>query len=87
MRLEDELDVARGAMIERAGEAPRSGREIDATVCWLGEAHSQPRGRYLLKHTTATVRAVLDTIHHTLEVDGSPSAPTRTRCRATRSAA
>ena len=69
VQLEDQLDVARGALIHRAGEPPRSGREIDATVCWLGEAHSQPRGRYLLKHTTSTVRAVLDTIHHTLEVE------------------
>jgi bifunctional enzyme CysN/CysC len=69
VQLEDQLDVARGAMIVRAAEAPRSGREIDATVCWLGEEHSRPRGRYLLKHTTATVRAVLDTIHHTLEVE------------------
>jgi len=69
VQLEDQLDVARGAMIVRAGEAPRSGREIDATVCWVGEAQSQPRGRYLLKHTTSTVRAVLDTIHHTLEVE------------------
>src|SRR5215203_2085830 len=42
VRLEDQLDVARGAMIVRAGEAPRSGREIDATLCWLGEAASQP---------------------------------------------
>jgi sulfate adenylyltransferase subunit 1 (EFTu-like GTPase family) len=56
-------------MVVRAAEAPRSGREIDATLCWLGEAHSVPRGRYLLKHTTSTVRAVLDTIHHTLEVE------------------
>ena len=28
-----------------------------------------PRGRYLLKHMTSTVRAILDTIHHTLEVE------------------
>jgi len=69
VQLEDQLDVARGAMIMPAGEAPRSGREIDATVCWVGEAQSRPRGRYLLKHTTSTVRAVLDAIHHTLEVE------------------
>jgi len=69
VQLEDQLDVARGAMIVRAAERPRSGREIDATLCWLGEEASKPRGRYLLKHTTATVRAVLDTIHHTLEVE------------------
>jgi len=69
VRLADELDVARGALICRAGEEPLSSREVEATLCWLGEAQSQPRGRYLLKHTTSTVRAVLDTIHHTLEVE------------------
>jgi sulfate adenylyltransferase subunit 1 (EFTu-like GTPase family) len=69
VQLEDQLDVARGALIHRVGEESRTGREIDATICWVGEAHSQPRGRYLLKHTTNTVRAVLDTIHHTLEVE------------------
>ena len=69
VRLADELDVARGDLICRAGEEPTTAREIDATLCWLGEAHSQPRGRYLLKHTTRTLRAVLDTIHHTLEVE------------------
>jgi sulfate adenylyltransferase subunit 1 len=69
VELEDELDVARGALIVRAGEEPRASREITATLCWLGEAASQPRGRYLLKHMTSTVRAILDTIHHTLEVE------------------
>ena len=69
VRLQDELDVARGALLVRAGEEPRSAREISATVCWLGDAPSRPRGRYLLKHTTSTVLAVLDTIHHTLEVE------------------
>ncbi len=68
VQLEDQLDVARGSMIARPAEAPRSGREIDATICWVGEEASR-RGPYGLKHTTATVRAVLDTIHHTLEVE------------------
>jgi bifunctional enzyme CysN/CysC len=69
VELADELDVARGSLIVRPGEEPRGSREITATLCWLGEAASQPRGRYLLKHMTSTVRAVLDTIHHTLEVE------------------
>ena len=32
----------------------RPGRELDATVCWLGDRRPQP-DRYLLKHTTRTV--------------------------------
>ncbi|MEA2310277.1 MAG: bifunctional enzyme CysN/CysC [Solirubrobacteraceae bacterium] len=67
--LEDELDVARGALIAPAGAPPRGAREIGATLCWLGDAQSKPRGRYLLKHTTTTVRTVLEEVHHTLEVD------------------
>jgi sulfate adenylyltransferase large subunit len=69
IRLADELDVARGALIAPADAPPRAAREISATVCWLGEAPSRPRGRYLLKHTTSTVLAVLDAIDHTLEVE------------------
>ena len=73
--LEDELDVARGAMLVRAGEEPVAAREVDATLCWLGEAQSRPRGRYLLKHTTSTVRAILDEVHHTLEVEALDERP------------
>jgi bifunctional enzyme CysN/CysC len=69
VELEDDLDVARGSLIVRPGEEPAGAREFSATLCWLGEAASQPRGRYLLKHMTSTVRAVIDTIHHTLEVE------------------
>ena len=56
-------------VFSRAGEEPRAARSIEATVCWLGDAPSRTRGRYLLKHTTSTVLAVLETIHHTLEVE------------------
>ena len=70
VRLEDQLDVARGAMIARAGEAPRSGREIDATRL-LARRGAQPAraGATCSSTPRRTVRAVLDTIHHTLEVE------------------
>jgi bifunctional enzyme CysN/CysC len=69
IRLEDELDVSRGDVIARPQNRPVLDRRLDAMVCWMSERPSVPRGRYLLKHTTSTVRAVLDTIHHTLEVE------------------
>jgi sulfate adenylyltransferase subunit 1 len=67
--LEDELDAGRGALICRPGEPPSAGRELTATVCWLGESPGRLGGRYLLKHATRTERARLDTIHHTLHVE------------------
>ncbi|HXA53516.1 MAG TPA: GTP-binding protein, partial [Solirubrobacteraceae bacterium] len=37
LRMEDELDVSRGELICRAGEAPTVARELRADVCWLNE--------------------------------------------------
>jgi bifunctional enzyme CysN/CysC len=69
VRLEDELDVGRGALICRAGETPLAAREVTATVCWLGDNPAHLGGRYLIKHTTRTERARIETIHHTLHVE------------------
>jgi bifunctional enzyme CysN/CysC len=69
VRLADELDAGRGALICRPGEEPLAGRDLDATVCWLGANPARLGGRYLIKHTTRTERARLELIHHTLHVE------------------
>jgi bifunctional enzyme CysN/CysC len=66
--LEDDVDVSRGDLIAAADGAPEPVRELAATVCWLGDAPARPGGRYLLKHTTRTVRARLDAVAHRLDV-------------------
>jgi sulfate adenylyltransferase subunit 1 len=74
--LEDELDVGRGALIADAAAPPRSSRDIEATVCWMGEAAGRAGGRYLLKHTGRSERARLEIVHETLDVATLSSAPT-----------
>jgi bifunctional enzyme CysN/CysC len=69
LRFEDELDVGRGDLICRAGEEPAATRDIEATVCWMGESPGRLGGRFVLKHTTRTVRARLELIRHTLAVE------------------
>jgi sulfate adenylyltransferase subunit 1 (EFTu-like GTPase family) len=66
--LEDELDVGRGDLIAGAAEAPVAARELEATVCWLGDQPARAGATYLLKHTTRTVRAKLDAIEDRLDV-------------------
>jgi sulfate adenylyltransferase subunit 1 (EFTu-like GTPase family) len=66
--LEDEVDVSRGDLIATVDGAPEPVREIVATVCWLGDAPARTGGRYLLKHTTRTVRAKLDAVQDRLDV-------------------
>ena len=73
--LEDDLDVGRGDLIAAAAEAPLAARELEATVCWLGDAPARPGATYLLKHTTRTVRAKLDAIVDRLDVTTLESAP------------
>jgi sulfate adenylyltransferase large subunit len=69
VRLTDDVDVGRGALLCRPGEEPLCGRDVDATVCWLGDSPARLGGRYLVKHTTRTERARLELIHHTLHVE------------------
>ena len=76
LRLEDDIDVSRGDMIATAGSAPREARQIEARICWMSDQPLRPRGRYVLKHTTRAVKAVVDEVRsrvdvHTLD-EGEP---------------
>jgi bifunctional enzyme CysN/CysC len=60
--LADRLDVGRGDVLVSPGEQPVSARELDCTLCWMGEEPLHPGRRYALKHTTRTVRATVQEI-------------------------
>jgi bifunctional enzyme CysN/CysC len=66
--LEDELDAGRGALICAGESRPACSREVEATVCWMGESPARVSGRYLLKHTTRTERVRLEIVRETLDV-------------------
>jgi len=63
LQLEDELDVSRGDMIAAAGAPPFTVGKFDATLCWLAAEPLAPQRRYLLRHTTRTVKAGIAAIH------------------------
>jgi sulfate adenylyltransferase subunit 1 (EFTu-like GTPase family) len=62
VRLEDEVDLARGELIAAADDAPVPVRELTATVCWLGDRPARPGDRFQLKHGTRSVPAKLDSV-------------------------
>ncbi len=79
VRLQDELDVSRGAMICGVRRPPEVARELQADVCWMSDRPLRPGGRYLLKHTTASVTAIASELDdlldvHTLERTGEAPA-------------
>jgi len=59
VRLEGQLDVSRGDMIVDAEDPPVSVRDLDAMVCWMTEAPLRVDGRYAIKHTTRSARAIV----------------------------
>jgi bifunctional enzyme CysN/CysC len=69
VRLEDELDVSRGDVICGAEAAPEPARELEADVCWMAEAPLRPRGRYAIKSTTRSARALIESVEHRVEID------------------
>lgn len=68
VRLTDELDVGRGDLLVPVHAQPRVVRELDATVCQLAETPLRAGQRVLIKHTTRTVKAIIDEITHRLDV-------------------
>jgi sulfate adenylyltransferase subunit 1 (EFTu-like GTPase family) len=68
LRLEDELDVSRGELIAHPDEQPLVSRELVADVCWMTDTPLRPGSRYLLKHTTRNVTAIVDGIDDVVDV-------------------
>src|SRR5437899_1177272 len=66
----DNVDVSRGDMICRRHNRPHTGQDVDATVCWMTEQSSLRAGtRFVLKHTTRTVRAIVRELQYRLDVN------------------
>jgi sulfate adenylyltransferase large subunit len=69
IRLEDDLDVGRGDMLADPACAPEPVRELEATVCWMSERPLEPRSKLLVKHTSRTVRAVVDELVSAIDIE------------------
>jgi sulfate adenylyltransferase large subunit len=78
IRLEDDVDVSRGDMLSDPERPPVVARSLNARVCWMAERPLEPGARLALKHTTRTIRAVVDELVsvvdiHTLEDRANPA--------------
>ena len=75
VRLDDDVDVARGDTLAAAGDAPQVLTEVEARVSWLSEEPLRPRARVLLKHGAQTVQAIVGTIEGRLDLDDLTTVP------------
>ena len=69
LTIEDHLDISRGDMLVKTGDAPQVSKAFDAMLCWLSEQPLDPSRKYLVKHTTRTVKAVISRIDYRVDVN------------------
>ncbi len=67
--LENQIDVSRGDMIVPVDNLPEVRREAEAMVCWMHETPLQAGKRYLLQHTTRSVKAMVQQLHHRTNIE------------------
>jgi len=68
LRLEDDLDVARGELIAGIADQPTVTREIEADICWLDSEPLRPGCRYAIKHTSRAATAIVETLIDRIDV-------------------
>ena len=76
--LEDELDISRGDLLVRAGEAPEPTRKVDAMLCWLSERPLAAGRKYLVRHTTRDVRATIAEVGYRVDLGELAERPAAT---------
>jgi len=75
LRLADEVDISRGDMIVGTEDPPVAARQLEANICWMSEQPLVPRGRYTIKHTTRSARAVVEAIEHRVDINNLEHVP------------
>ncbi len=69
VRVADELDISRGDMLVEPDDPPVAARELEAMVCWMGEAPLRPGARLVIKHTTQVTRARVEELDYRVDVN------------------
>src|SRR5881397_4045741 len=69
LTLADDLDVGRGDTISAESQPPQARTEFRATLCWMNERRLHLNHRYVLRHTTRSVRAIVNEIDYRLDVN------------------
>jgi len=67
--LEDDIDVSRGDMIARPNNQPTVSQEVDLMLCWLDNSPLNTRSKYILRHTSNEVRAMVKDIRYKVDVN------------------
>jgi sulfate adenylyltransferase subunit 1 len=69
LTLEDEIDMSRGDMLVKANNPPQQGQDIEAMICWFSTTPLNPRGKFILRHTTRETKAIVQKIAYKVDIN------------------
>jgi bifunctional enzyme CysN/CysC len=69
IELEDQIDISRGDMICRTHNQPTIAQELEAMVCWMSDGPLREGSRFVLKHTSRSVKAIVDELRYRIDVN------------------
>jgi bifunctional enzyme CysN/CysC len=69
LKLAEEIDISRGDMLVHPHNVPRAVQRFDAMMVWMSERALDRQKSYLLKHTTQIVRAEVEAVAFTTDLE------------------
>ena len=69
LTLADEIDISRGDLILRPGNLPMVDNRFEATVCWMSETPMKEGSRYIMRHMTRQVQAIIKKIDYKIDME------------------
>jgi bifunctional enzyme CysN/CysC len=75
LTLADEVDISRGDVIVSAGSGIAATRELRARLLWTGDRALIAGGQFLVKLATQGASATLETLHHSIDIEGFRPVP------------
>jgi sulfate adenylyltransferase subunit 1 len=67
LTLAEDVDISRGDIITGVENTPEPRRELNATLCWMGREPMRVGAKYLLRHTSRKVKAMVTDIQYKLD--------------------
>jgi len=66
--LNDEIDISRGDMLMHIGQKTTDTKSLTANVCWIGDEPLETRGKYIIKHATSEIKAMVADVNYKTDI-------------------
>ncbi len=73
--LEDQLDVGRGSMLVRPGNAPKVETNFEAMVIWMSEQPLDINKKYFIRHTVNEARVLITEVKYKIDINALSRKP------------